>query len=161
MDIILKKDVESLGSKNDTVRVRDGYANNCLIPNGLATVATSSARKIAAENIRQSAHKEAKFRTDATIIAEQLAAITLEYIVKTKGNKISGSITSSNVSEDLAAKGFSFEKKNIVLQKISSLGTYEASIKLFKEIKGLIKVVVKGEGQEEEVAEVAEKAVAE
>ena len=78
MDIILKKDVENLGSKNDTVSVRAGYANNFLIPNGLATIATASARKIAAENIRQCAHKEAKFRADATAIADQLAKITLE-----------------------------------------------------------------------------------
>jgi len=158
MDIILKKDVENLGSKNDTVSVRAGYANNFLIPNGLATIATASARKIAAENIRQSAHKEAKFRADATAIAEQLAKITLEYVVKAKGNKISGSITSSNVSEDLATKGFSFDKKNINLPKISSLGTYEASVKLYKEVKGIVKVVVKTDVKEE-VAEVEEKAV--
>ncbi|MEG2758446.1 MAG: 50S ribosomal protein L9, partial [Rikenellaceae bacterium] len=62
MEIILKTDVEKLGSKNDTVSVRPGYANNFLIPNGLATLATESAKKVAAENIKQSAHKEAKFR---------------------------------------------------------------------------------------------------
>lgn len=149
MEIILKTDVENLGSKNDTVSVRPGYANNFLIPNGLATLATTSARKVAAENIKQSAHKEAKFRADANAIAEQIAKITLTYVVKAKDGKIAGTITTSNVADDLAAQGFTFDKKNIVLAKISRVGEYEASIKLYKEVKAVVKVVVKAEGEVE------------
>ncbi|MEG1553797.1 MAG: 50S ribosomal protein L9 [Rikenellaceae bacterium] len=160
MEIILKTDVEKLGSKNDTVSVRPGYANNFLIPNGLATLATESAKKVAAENIKQSAHKEAKFREDANAIAEQIAKIILTYSVKAKDGKIAGTITTSNVAEDLAAKGFSFDKKNITLPKVSRVGEHEASIKLYKEIKAIVKVVVKSDN-EEEVAEVVAEAVAE
>lgn len=156
MEIILKTDVENLGSKNDTVSVRPGYANNFLIPNGLATLATISAKKVAAENIKQSAHKEAKFRADANPIAEQIAKITLNYVVKAKDGKISGTITTSNVADDLTAQGFTFDKKNITLAKINRVGEYEASIKLYKEVKAIAKVVVKAEGEAEEVAEAAE-----
>ena len=151
MEVILKQDVDNLGSKNDIVNVRPGYANNFLIPNGLATLATPSAKKVAAENIRQSAHKEAKFRADAAAVADQLAAITLTYKVKSKGEKISGTVTTAQIAEDLAAKGFSFDKKNISLPKVSALGEYEASIKLYKDVKGVVKVVV--EDVKEEIAE--------
>lgn len=156
MEIILKKDVENLGSKNDTVSVRPGYANNYLIPNGLATLATASAKKVAAENIKQSAHKEAKFRADATAVAEQIAKITLTYTVKAKDGKISGTITTANIADDLAAKGFTFDKKSITLAKINSVGEYEASIKLYKEVKAIVKLVVKAEGEAAEEVAAAE-----
>ena len=153
MDIILLKDVESLGHKNDTVSVRPGYANNFLIPNGVATVATSSARKVAAENIRQSAHKEIKIRNEASAIAEQLALITLEFIVKSHKGKISGTVTTAQVAEGLGDHGFSFDKKGISLQKISVLGNYDASVKLYKDICGIVKVSVKSNSEVEVVAE--------
>ncbi|MEG0499718.1 MAG: 50S ribosomal protein L9 [Rikenellaceae bacterium] len=149
MEIILKQYVENLGHKNDTVSVRPGYANNFLIPQGLATVATPSAKKVAAENIRQSAHKEAKFVADAQAVADQLAAETLSFTVKAKDGKLFGSITTTQISEALAAKGLTFDRKNISLEAIKTVGEYTATIKLYKAIVGSVKVQVKAEGEVE------------
>lgn len=153
MEIILKQDVENLGHKNDTVNVRPGYANNFLIPQGLATNATPSAKKIAAENIRQSAHKEAKFVADAQAVANQLAAETLTFTVKAKDGKLFGSITTTQVSEALAAKGLTFDRKNISLEAIKVVGEYSATIKLYKSVVGTVTIVVKSENEAAEVAE--------
>lgn len=153
MEIILKQDVENLGHKNDTVSVRPGYANNFLIPQGLATNATPSAKKIAAENIRQSAHKEAKFVADAQAVAAQLAAETLTFTVKAKDGKLFGSITTTQVSEALAAKGLTFDRKNISLEAIKVVGEYSATIKLYKSVVGTVTIIVKSENEATEVAE--------
>ncbi len=157
MEIILKKDVENLGHKNDTVNVRPGYANNYLIPRGLATVATPSAKKVAAENIRQSAHKEAKFIADAQVVADKLATEVLTFIVKAKDGKLFGSITTSQIAEALNEKGLVFDRKNISIENIKMVGEYAATIKLYKSVSGNVKVVVKGEN-DVEVAPVAEAA---
>lgn len=145
MEIILKQNVENLGDKNDIVNVRPGYANNYLFPNGLATLATVSARKVVAENIRQQAHKEKKFIDDATAIATQLAELELSFTVKAKNDKIYGSVTSANVAEALEAKGFSIDRRCISMATIKSLGEFEASVKLYKAVKGTVKIVVTAE----------------
>lgn len=142
MEIILKQNVENLGDKNDIVNVRPGYANNYLFPNGLATLATVSARKVLAENIRQQAHKEQKFIDDATAIATQLAELELSFTVKAKKDKIYGSVNSANVAEALEAKGFSIDRRSISLVTIKALGQFEASVKLYKAVKGTVKIVV-------------------
>lgn len=148
MEIILKKDVENLGHKNDTVSVRPGYANNFLIPQGLATVATPSAKKVAAENIRQSAHKEAKFVGDAQAVAANLANEVLTFTVKAKDGKLFGSITTTQIADALNEKGLSFDRKNITIENIKMTGEYTATIKLYKSVLGTVKVVVRGESDE-------------
>ncbi len=145
MEIILKQDVENLGHKNEIVSVRPGYANNFLFPNGLAILATVSAKKVLAENIRQQAHKEQKFVDDATVLANQISANILTFKVKTKGDKIYGSITTANVAEVLKEKGFSIEKKHITLENIKALGEFEASVKIYKAVKAIVKIVVESE----------------
>lgn len=156
MEIILKQDVENLGHKNDTVNVRPGYANNFLIPQGLATNATPSAKKVAAENIRQSAHKEAKFIADAQVVADQLAKETLTFTVKAKDGKLFGSITTTQIAEALGAKGLSFDRKNITIENIKMTGEYTATVKLYKSFTGAVKVVVKSENDAAEAEVVAE-----
>lgn len=149
MEIILKKDVDNLGHKNDIVNVRPGYANNCLIPQGLAVHATVSAKKVAAENIRQSAHKEVKLRDTAEAQLAQLEKEELSFTAKvSEGTKIFGSITSMQIAEALEAKGFSIEKKNISAETVKELGSYTATIKIFKDIKATVKFVVVAEEQE-------------
>lgn len=156
MEIILKKDVENLGHKNDTVSVRPGYANNFLIPQGVATIATPSAKKVAAENIRQSAHKEAKFVGDAQTVAEKLANETLTFTAKAKDGKLFGSITTTMIAEALNEKGLSFDRKNIAIENIKMTGEYTATIKLYKSVIGSVKVVVKSDQVEEAVVETTE-----
>ena len=107
MEIILIKDVEKLGYANDIVKVKAGYANNYLIPQGLAKTATESAKKVLAENLKQRAHKDAKILADAQALAEKIANLPLSFTVKAEDGKIFGSITSADVAEALAAKGLS------------------------------------------------------
>lgn len=143
MEIILKQDVEKLGHKNDIVSVRPGYANNCLIPQGYATLATPSAKKVLAENLRQTAHKETKLRDDASAIAAKLEAIELSISARaSEGGKIFGSVSSAQIAEALEAKGFAIDKKSISCDTIKEVGSFEASVKLYKDIKATVKFTI-------------------
>ena len=147
MEIILIKDVENLGSRNDIVNVRPGYANNYLIPQGMAKAATASAKKVLAENIRQQAHKEAKMLEEAQATAAKLAELTLSFSAKVaeEGNKIFGSITTAQVAEALEAKGFAFDKKVITIDTVKELGSYVAQVKLHKTVTAEVKFEVVAE----------------
>ena len=145
MEIILIKDVENLGYANDIVNVRPGYANNYLIPNGLARVATDSAKKVLAENLKQRAHKDAKILADAQALAEKLANLPLSFTVKAEDGKIFGSITSADVAEALAAKGIEVDRKNISVEPIKTVGEYKAAIKLHREVKAEVSFSVAAE----------------
>lgn len=145
MEIILIKDVENLGYANDIVNVRPGYANNYLIPNGLARVATDSAKKVLAENLKQRAHKDAKILADAQALAEKLANLPLSFTVKAEDGKIFGSITSADVAEALAAKGIEVDRKNISVETIKTVGEYKAAIKLHREVKAEVSLSVAAE----------------
>lgn len=148
MEIILKQDVDNLGLKNDIVNVRPGYANNFLIPQGKATLATISAKKVLAENIKQSAHKEAKLRDVATAQVAKIEGVEIALTAKvSEGTKIFGSITSAQIAEALAAKGIEVEKKNITIAAIKELGSYEASVKIYRDIKATVKVTVSAEAE--------------
>ncbi|MDE7355244.1 MAG: 50S ribosomal protein L9 [Rikenellaceae bacterium] len=156
MEIILKQDVDNLGHKNDIVNVRPGYANNFLIPQGKAILATASAKKVLAENIKQQAHKEAKVRAEAEAKAAKISAIEVTVTAKVSdGNKIFGSVTAAQIAEQIAAKGVEVEKKNITVSAIKELGSYEASVKVYRDIKGTVKVNVVAEesAKEENAAE--------
>lgn len=148
MEIILKQDVENLGHKYDIVSVRPGYANNYLFPNGLATLATVSARKVVAENIRQSAHKEQKLVDTANALVAKLSAEVLEFVVKANNDKIYGSITASQIADALEAKGIVVDRKIISVETIKTLGEYTATVKLYKAIKGSIAIKVVAESSE-------------
>jgi large subunit ribosomal protein L9 len=147
MEIILKQDVPNLGLKDDTVTVKNGYATNYLIPQGLAILATASAKKIHAENIRQRAHKEEKFRAEATQTVNKLEALEVIKIgakTSTTG-KIFGSVNNIQISEALTTKGFDIDRKNISIvgeDNIKEVGTYEADIKIYKNIHARIKFEV-------------------
>ena len=122
MEVILIKDVDKLGYANDTVDVRPGYANNYLIPQGLAKSATASARKILAENLKQQAHKEAKLVGDAEAA---------------EGRSV-GSITAAHLAEALEAKGITVDRKSISLDAVKTIGAYEASVKIYKGISATV-----------------------
>ena len=148
MEIILKQDVENLGHKNDIVTVKDGYANNYLIPKGMAIIATPSARKMYEEIGRQRAHKEEKEKEKAEELAKQLDGLTLEIGAKTSSKgKIFGSVNTLQIAEELNKKGIQVDRKNIEIKEepIKEVGTYTATVKLHKEVSRDITFEVKGE----------------
>jgi large subunit ribosomal protein L9 len=137
MNIILLQDVTNLGSKDDSVVVKDGYARNYLIPQRLAVLATSSAKKILAENQKQRAHKEAKLKDEALILAEKLKAITISIGAKTSTTgKIFGSVNNIQVAEALKEKGFDVDRKQIIIKEdaIKEIGTHSAKVKFHRDV---------------------------
>ncbi len=148
MEIILTQDVERLGSKDDIVNVKDGFARNFLIPQKKAVIATGSAKKIMAENIKQRAHKESRLREEAKAIAEKLANKHVKIGAKiSSSGKIFGSVNTIQVAEAINKKGFDIERKQITLPEdsIKEVGTYTAKIKLFKDVVVDLEFEVVGE----------------
>jgi large subunit ribosomal protein L9 len=146
MEIILKKDVANLGHADDIVNVKTGYAVNYLIPQGFAIMATASAKKVHAENLRQRAHKIAKFVGDAEALAAKLAETTVQVSAKvSESGKIYGSVTAAQLAEALAAVGIEGDKKDITVEAAKELGTYEATVKCFRDVKGTFKYEIVAE----------------
>ena len=146
MEIILKKDVANLGHADDIVNVKTGYAVNYLIPQGFAVMATPSAKKVHAENLRQRAHKIAKFVGDAEALAAKLAETTVKVAVKvSESGKIYGSVTTAQLAEALAAVGIEVDKKDITVEAAKELGTYEATVKCYRDVKGTFKYEIVAE----------------
>lgn len=142
MEVILKKDVEKLGYANDIVSVKPGYANNYLLPRGLAIVATESAKKVLAENLKQRAHKDAKILADAQALAAKIGEMELVITVKAEEGRIFGSVTSSDLAEAMAAKGVEVDRKNISVDPVKQVGQYEASVKLHRDVKATLRFSV-------------------
>ena len=148
MDIILKEDIDQLGSKNDIVSVKTGYARNFLIPQGKAIAATDSARKIVAEVIRQQSHKAAKALEAAQGVVESLNKLNFKIGAKAgESGKIFGSVNSIQLAEAIQSAGYDVERKQIKLsdEAIKELGTYEATVKVHKDAVATIKFEVVAE----------------
>ena len=147
MEILLKKDVENLGQAGELVSVKTGYALNYLIPQGYAVVATESVKKQYAETVRQRAHKKAKLVADAEALAAKLGATPVTVAVKvSESGKIYGSVTTAQVAEALVAAGLEVDKKNITLaEDIKELGSYAATVKVYKAIKATVALNVVAE----------------
>lgn len=148
MEIILIQDVDRLGSKDDILNVKDGFARNYLIPQRKAVIATPSAKKVLAENIKQRAHKEQRMRKEALEIAEKLANKNVKIGAKiSSSGKIFGSVNTIQVAEAINKKGFEIERKQITLPEdsIKEVGTYTAKIKLFKDVVVDLEFEVVGE----------------
>ncbi len=147
MEVILLKDMEKLGYANDIVNVKPGYANNYLIPQGYAKAATASAKKVLAENLKQRAHKDAKILADAQALAEKLANLPLTITVKAEEGKIFGAVTAADLADALAAKGVEVDRKAITVEPVKTVGEYEASAKLHRDVKAVIRFTVVAEEQ--------------
>lgn len=145
MEVILIKDMDNLGYANDIVNVKPGYANNYLIPQGFAKAATASAKKVLAENLKQRAHKDAKILADAQALAEKIANLPLVVKVKAEEGKIFGSVTSADIAAVLAEKEIVVDRKVISVDSIKTVGEYEASVKLHREVKAVVKISVVAE----------------
>ena len=135
MELILKKDVENLGFKDDIVTVKNGYGRNYLIPQGLAVMATPSAKKVLAENLRQKEHKDAKILKDAQKIAKKLEAMEIKISAKSAdGSKLFGSVSATTLAESIAKEGVEIEPKYIQIEgkNIKRAGKYTAHIRLHR-----------------------------
>ena len=136
MEIILKEDVVNLGYKNDIVTVKAGYGRNFLIPTGKAVIASPSAKKMLAEDLRQRAHKLEKIKNDAEAIAAKLKDVTLTIATKVSSTgTIFGSVSNIQIAEGLAKLGFEIDRKIIVVKDaVKEVGSYVAVVKLHKEV---------------------------
>ncbi|MFD0962931.1 50S ribosomal protein L9 [Pseudofulvibacter geojedonensis] len=137
MELILKQDVENLGFKDDVVTVKNGYGRNYLIPTGAAILATPSAKKVLAENLKQRAFKEQKMVDDATKLADTLKALEVKISSKAgSGDKLFGSVNNANIAEALEKAGHSIEKKFITVAggNIKRTGRYTAKVRLHRSV---------------------------
>jgi large subunit ribosomal protein L9 len=134
MELILKQDVQNLGFKDDMVSVKNGYGRNFLIPQGFAILATPSAKKVLAENLKQKAHKEQRLVDDANVIAEAIKALEIKISAKAGGEKLFGSITNANIAEVLASNGHSIDKKFISSGIVKRTGKYTANVRLHRSV---------------------------
>lgn len=137
MEIILKKDVEGVGFKDDIVTVKNGFGRNFLIPNGSAILATPSAKKVLAENIKQQVVKDKKVIDDANKLAKKINSLEIKIKAKVgEGVKLFGSVNNINVQKELAESGVEIDKKSIMISgnNIKQTGKYSAKIRLHREV---------------------------
>ena len=146
MKVILKEDIKNVGYKDDVVEVKDGYGRNFLIPQGKAKLASESALKMLAEDIRQRGFKMDKLKKDAEALSEKLEWSTITIATKAGSTgRIFGSITTLQIANALKEKGFEVDRRKIVSDDIKELGTYAANVNLFKDITANISIEVVGE----------------
>lgn len=142
MEIILKEDIIGLGFKNDIVNVKPGYGRNYLIPQGKAVIASPSARKILAENLRQQAHKLAALKAEAEKKAETLKDVALTIPVKVSATGVTyGSVNAAHVAEELKKLGHDVDRKIITMRDIKTVGDFVATVHFHKEV--LVEIPVK------------------
>jgi large subunit ribosomal protein L9 len=144
MKVILKQDVDALGSAGEVVQVKNGYGRNFLIPRGMAVQATPRNIKEAEENLRQQSHKLERVKNDASALAEKLEALDIVISAKVgEENRIFGTVTTQQVAEVLASRGLDIDRRKIELdEEIRSLGVYPATIKLHADVSANVKVQV-------------------
>src|SRR5574344_17326 len=166
MEIILKEDILGLGFKNDIVTVKSGYGRNYLIPQGKGVIASESAKKVLAENMKQQAHKLAAIKDAAQKIADSMQGVSLVISAKVSATGVTyGSVNAAHIADELKAKGFDIDRKIISIRDMKAVGQYTATVHLHKDVTVEVPIEVVAENapapkQEEVKAEapVAEKA---
>ena len=157
MEVILKEDVNKLGHRGDVVKVADGYGRNYLLPGKLA-IEANAANKAVVEQMKNSAvRKSAKEKVEAEALATKLGEVELVFERKVGENDhLFGSVTSGDIAQQLEAKGFTIDRRKISLDEpLKSLGEYHVPVKLHREVTSHVKVTVKGDAPEAEVAPAA------
>ena len=137
MELILKQDVEHLGFKDDVVTVKNGYGRNYLIPQGYAVLATTSAKKVLAENLKQRAFKEEKIVNDAKALAETIKGLEIKIASKVgTGDKLFGSVNNIDLAEAIAKTGTEIDKKfiKVIGGSVKRLGKYNATVRLHRDV---------------------------
>lgn len=136
MELILKENVHGLGYKDEIVKVKGGYGRNFLIPTGKAVIASASAKKALAEELKQRAHKLEKIKNEALALAEKLKNIQpIKIATKVSSTgAIYGSVNNLHIAEELAKQGFDIDRKTIIVKDVKAIGNYEATVKLHKDV---------------------------
>ena len=143
MEIILKEDIIGLGYKNDIVNVKNGYGRNYLIPKGKGVIASASAKKVLAENLKQQAHKLKVLKAEAEKKGAALDGITLTITAKVSATgALYGSVNAAIVAEELAKKGIEVDRKIITMHDIKKVGEFEATVHFHKEVEVKVPVTV-------------------
>ena len=169
MEIILKEDIIGLGYKNDIVNVKSGYGRNFLIPTGKAVIASASAKKVLAEDLKQKAHKLAVIKDEAQKKGAKLEGVVLTITAKVSATgALYGSVIAATVAEELAKKGIEVDRKIITMRDIKKVGEGEATVHFHKDVEVKVPVIVVAENApveaapvETEVVEVVEEPTAE
>lgn len=168
MEIILKEDIIGLGYKNDIVNVKNGYGRNYLIPTGKGVIASPSAKKQLAENLKQQASKLAALKAEAEKKAAQLDGVELVIATKVSATGVTyGSVNAATVVEELAKRGIEIDRKIVTMRDMKAVGTSEATVHFHKEVEVKVPVTVVAENQpapaveEAPVEQPAEAAIAE
>ena len=169
MEIILKEDIIGLGYKNDIVNVKSGYGRNFLIPTGKAVIASASAKKVLAEDLKQKAHKLAVIKDEAQKKGAKLEGVVLTITAKVSATgALYGSVNAATVAEELAKKGIEVDRKIITMRDIKKVGEGEATVHFHKDVEVKVPVIViaenapvEGAPVETEVVEVVEEPTAE
>ena len=154
MNAILLENLDDLGAVGQTVKVKDGYARNYLLPRKLACPATQKNLNFYRTLIESKQRKLAKMKTSAEAHAQELSSVVLTFIRKSQAQdaRLFGSVTNTDVSEALATKGFEIDRRKITLSEpIKKLGEYTATVKLHPEVAATVKVVVNPEAVTEDV----------
>ena len=146
MEIILKEDIIGLGYKNDIVNVKSGYGRNYLIPQGKGVIASESAKKVLAENLKQQAHKLAAIKAEAEKKAEQLNGVEVVIAAKVSATGATyGSVNAAIVAEELKNKGIEVDRKIITMHDVKHVGEFEATIHFHKEVEVKLPIKVVAE----------------
>ncbi len=148
MEVILREDVEKLGSRGEVVKVASGYARNFLLPKKLAVAATDSNKKIVEQERQAHLRKEAKFQGEAEDLAKLMSGVTVTISQKAGENdQLFGSVTSKDVTDALAAKNFTVDRRRVLLDEpIKQLGEFKVPVRLHKNVTAEVTVhVVKDE----------------
>lgn len=148
MEVILKKNVDKLGYRDEVVTVKNGYGRNFLIPQGYAVLATPSNKKAHEEMLKQRAHKETKILAEAEALAAKLADVTVKIATKVGENgKIFGSVNTVQLADALRVAGYDVDRKSLKIkdEPIKEVGTFEAEVNLHKGVKPTIKFEVVSE----------------
>ena len=157
MEIILKEDIIGLGYKNDIVNVKNGYGRNYLIPTGKGVIASKSAKKVLAENLKQQAHKLAAIKAEAEKKGSALDGVSLTIAAKVSATgALYGSVNAAIVAEELAKKGIEVDRKIITMHDIKKVGEFEATVHFHKEVEVKVPVIVVAENAPVEAAPVEE-----
>ena len=157
MEIILKEDIIGLGFKNDIVNVKSGYGRNYLIPQGKGVIASPSAKKILAENLKQQAHKLAAQKAAAEEKAAKLEGVALTIPAKVSATgQLYGSVNAATVAAELAKQGIEVDRKIITMRDAKTVGEFEATVHYHKEVEVKIPVTVVAENVPEPAAAVEE-----
>jgi large subunit ribosomal protein L9 len=164
MEVILKEDVQKLGSRGDVVKVAEGYGRNYLLPRKLAIEATTANRAVIEQMKSASVRRVAREKGDAETIAKQFAGVELSFTRKS-GDKdqLFGSVTSADIARELESKGIEVDRRKIQLDEpLKTVGDHQVNIKLHKDVVVPVKVKIQKEaGAEEAAAPATEEAGAE